>query len=482
MRRAIASIPATLGALLGVVVIVGIAWALIVPPFQSPDETTHFAYAQSLAERFALPGDPHRHSQSTDQRLAANASYADAVPFEAGVVKPGGWSPQLSHRYLSDYGNHPSRSNGGGPTSALSNPPLYYLYADLAYWAAYSGNAFDRLYAMQLWGVSLLLLTTVGAWLLAGEVLGRRRIPQLVCAGVAGLLPSESFISTSVNPDALLIALWTFALWLGARVVLRRARQRDAVALCAVTAAAIITKGTAYALVPATVTALVLGLLLRPRETRAADLKRLGAATLALVVPVLAWVALAGALSRPAVNGAPGGGKAVNIRQFVSYLWQFYLPRLPFLTKVPEGDGLPLYSLWIRGGWGVFGWLEVRMVEWVYALLAAISVLVLIPAAAIIARFRDRPRLALVTFFAVAVASLLVLLHVTDYLDYLATGQVLLQGRYLLPLVGLFGLAAGLVLTRLPVRFRGPVAGFALAGLLLLQLLALGTVAETYYT
>ena len=45
----LASIPASLGALLGVVAIVGIAWALIVPPFQSPDEPTHFAYAQSLA-------------------------------------------------------------------------------------------------------------------------------------------------------------------------------------------------------------------------------------------------------------------------------------------------------------------------------------------------------------------------------------------------------------------------------------------------
>ena len=34
------------------VAIVGLCWALLVPPWQSPDELAHFAYAQSLAESF----------------------------------------------------------------------------------------------------------------------------------------------------------------------------------------------------------------------------------------------------------------------------------------------------------------------------------------------------------------------------------------------------------------------------------------------
>ena len=58
-----------------------------------------------------------------------------------------------------------------------------------------------------------------------------------------------TFISTSVNPDALLITLWTSALWLGARVINRRAQGADVIALCAVAAAAILTKATSYALV-----------------------------------------------------------------------------------------------------------------------------------------------------------------------------------------------------------------------------------------
>ena len=73
-----------------------------------------------------------------------------------------------------------------------------------------------------------------------------------------------TFMSTAVNPDALLITLWTFALWLGARVINRRAPSRDAIALCGVTAAAILTKATSYALVVPVLLALFIGWRRRP--------------------------------------------------------------------------------------------------------------------------------------------------------------------------------------------------------------------------
>ncbi len=33
----------------------GLLWSVLIPPFQSPDETEHFAYAQYLAETGRLP-------------------------------------------------------------------------------------------------------------------------------------------------------------------------------------------------------------------------------------------------------------------------------------------------------------------------------------------------------------------------------------------------------------------------------------------
>ena len=49
-----------------------------------------------------------------------------------------------------------------------------------------------------------------------------------------------------------------------------------------------------------------------------------------------------------------------NVRQFLSYVWQFYLPRLPFLTPFRTTPQLPVYDIWVHQVAGVFGWLEAR--------------------------------------------------------------------------------------------------------------------------
>ncbi len=81
------------------------------------------------------------------------------------------------------------------------------------------------------------------------------------------------------------------------------------------------------------------------------------------------------------------------MRQFVSYVWQFYLPRLPWMTPFRSTAGLPLYDVWLREGWGLFGWLEIELSNWLYALLTGITALIAIAAAAIVVRFRDSLRL-----------------------------------------------------------------------------------------
>ena len=59
--------PAPLSLLLTATLLLGCVWALVVPPFQAPDENAHVAYVQSLAEHRALPGDAARQFQSTEQ-------------------------------------------------------------------------------------------------------------------------------------------------------------------------------------------------------------------------------------------------------------------------------------------------------------------------------------------------------------------------------------------------------------------------------
>jgi hypothetical protein len=223
---------------------------------------------------------------------------------------------------------------------------------------------------------------------------------------------------------------------------------------------------------------------LQPSAERQTITSQFAVPLAALAAPILGWLALAAALGRSAVNTIQTGPGAhsFNIRQFLSYLWQFYLPRLPFMTRFRETSQLPLYDLWIREGWGVFGWRDLAMPDWIYKVCALVSAAVAVGGAVIVARFRDRLRLALLAFFALALIALLVGLHVTDYRAIIAGQSAVIQGRYLLPVLPLFGLAVGLIVTRIPAAWRTATAGGILAVLLVLQVVALSSVATGYYT
>ncbi|MGZ4192682.1 MAG: DUF2142 domain-containing protein [Solirubrobacteraceae bacterium] len=473
--------PRSLAALLAIVISIGLAWSLVVPPWQTPDELAHFAYAQSLAESFTLPGQPGHLGASTDETYADTSVGASRGAFWPEAAPPD-WNRSDYDAYLVAEQDRPPRDNGSGPTSAVGNPPLYYAYAAVAYLLDHGGTAFGRLYAIRLAGVVLLALTTLSAWLLAGEVFGRRRLPQLTCAAVAGLMPMVTFMSTAVNPDALLITLWTLDLWLGARVINHRARVGDVIALGAVTAAAILAKAPSYALVAPVGLAVLCGWLRRPRDERAAALKGIAVGALLLCAPVLGWVALAPSLGGMSITTVPtSAAHPFSVRQFLNYVWQFYLPRLPFLSRFKTTTGLPAYEIWVRQGAGTFGWLDVALPRWMYLTAAWLAGGIAVASIALLARLRDRRHLALLGFFALTLVALLGVLHVTEYRALLAGEGQFLQGRYLLPVVSLLGLAVALVVSRIPLKARSFACGLTLVGLLSAQAISLATVVHSYY-
>ena len=210
----------------------GFVWALVVPPFQVPDETSHFGYLQAMADG-RLPGDQRRPGFTSEQILAGGA--ANAFQTAAISATRPEWSRPLYERWLRDDAASPakSRNDGGGYNAAGPNPPTYYLYEAIPYHVV-GGDVFDRLYAARIASLLWLLVTVAGAWLLAGEVFGRNRVLQLTTAGVAGLWPMVSFLSAAVNPDSMLYALWTLALWLGARLIKRGLTPASGAAFLAV--------------------------------------------------------------------------------------------------------------------------------------------------------------------------------------------------------------------------------------------------------
>jgi 4-amino-4-deoxy-L-arabinose transferase-like glycosyltransferase len=465
----------------------GVTWALLNAPWQSPDETWHFGYAQSVAERGALPGG-QRPTFSSEQITADQYSRAGRLAFNPILRAP--FSESDYDRWSRANAALPgsSRSDGGGTNAAASNPPLYYMYEAPAYLAASGGDVFDRLYAMRLWSMLLLLAAVVGTWLLAGELFGGNRLLQLGAAAVVGFQPMATFMSTSVNPDGMLLALWAIGLWLGVRILKRGITWQQGLALSAVAAAAALTKASGYLLVVAA-GAVVVFSLWRMRGEGVRRLARVATVSLLVVtLPVGAWLVYTRVQDRPAVNEITSQtGTQVSVfdfspSYFASYLWQFYLPKLPSQADLPGGISKDYgYDIWFGTGWGVFGWKDARLSPDVYSALRWISFAVLLAAAMAFVRRRVRLGLPVALFLAFNFLGLVLALHWVEFRFVVERGEAFLQGRYLLPLLPIAACAGAAALTLVPNRGRGAALGVGLAGLFALQVLSLATVLERYY-
>ena len=328
-------------------------------------------------------------------------------------------------------------------------------------------------------------LTVLGTWLLAGEVLGRRRVLQTAAAAVPALAPMVSFMTGAVSPDGMLYAVSTLALWLGVRAIRRDVPARDAVAFFALVAVACTIKTASVALLPAA--ALVAGLGVWARRHRRASAVRFGAAIVVPLLLALGIWALAADLADQSfaaqiVESTSPVADGSSVREFFSYVWQFYLPRTPIQYDYEfTAEGLPLISIWMTHGWAAFGWLEVRFWEWVYWVLGAVSVGIGIAAVVALVRARRRVDIRVAAFLALAALALLAGLHWTDYRQLEAGARGFMQTRYLFPLIGVFGLALAGALSLVPARRRAGAVGATIAALFAFDLLSLGLVLERFY-
>lgn len=463
--------------------LLAVAWALISPPLQAPDENSHVGYVQTLAETGDLPGAPDRPPFSTEQLTAAEVSNADQAAAQSSVRME--WDPRADTRWERRARALPERArqDGGGPNPASSNPPLYYLWEAPAYLIASNGDFFDRLLAMRIASSLWLALTVIATWLLVGEVLGRDPFLQLAAAGLAGLAPMMTFVSASVSPDGMLFAIWTLALWLGVRALKRGLTAARAAALFAAVGAAIVVKATSYALVPGALLVLTVGLWRKRPAARELALIG-GTATAALALTAGAWFAIARLVDRAPAGqiSSASATTGTNVRELLSYVWQFYLPKLPFQTDYPTvANHIPVFDIWIRGVWGAFGWTEVTFPPEVYAVLALFTAGVIAASALVRWRTRRSADLAVGGFLLLTVVSLLAGLHWSEY-RLLESGQGNFnQGRYLLPLVGIAGLVLANALRALAPARRALGAGAALGGLFILQAFSLGLVLERFH-
>ena len=445
--------PPALGRAAGGQPLLAVTWAACCPAFQAPDEQSHFTLrADRSPSATRCPASPSRPFFSTaaerghrgrqlrpGRRAAARSSPSGATRSSATGRRPQAQAP---------------RDDGGGPG------PAYRLPADRVRVAGDRLRRRVRRHAVRRAARRAADVGAVAAGHGARDVAARgrgARPPARCCRRpprrCPRWLPMFTFISASVSPDGMMYALWTLALWLGVRCVKRGvplARRRR-----------VLRAGRARLHGQDDELRAAPGGAVRRRARPAgapavADRRRAARWPPRSSVAARAHARRVGARrrgeDRPAaaqVHRVHGGRQpaGTNWRELLSYVWQYYLPRAAVPAEVPASR--PAAIRCCRSGsrraGRAFGWLEVKFAavglpgarrrsRWASSPAAL--------AALVRARRRDRPARRSASSRSPSWRCSAACTGPTTTSSRPARAGFM-QGRYLFPVIGIFGARAG---------------------------------------
>jgi hypothetical protein len=316
--------------------------------------------------------------------------------------------------------------------------------------------------------------------------MGRVRWKQALAAGVVALEPQLAFMSAVVNADNLLIALTTGFLLAAVRLVKRGPSMGRVLACSGLSAAAVLTHGRGLVTLPVLAVTLLTAWI-KHRPSARDMLEQAGAAVATVGGSFTAYVLFGRASGQGGVYGGQVSGLnsgAFNVRQFLSSIYQFYFPRLP--SMAPRiGPAYGYRQVFIETFYATFGSLEVIFKSRVYDALQFLSAAGLVGFyTACVLRFRSLLRhWPIVAVMLSLLLTNMLFLHYVSYRALLGNGGAdpLIVGRYLLPMVSLFGMAIAFTAGALPRRV-GTLVGSAILSIgVLLSLASIALTTVRFY-
>ena len=445
-------------------------WSVIIPPFQVPDEVSHFGYAQYLAETGSPPPQSAGLQYSPQEYAALFGLYWGTVignPNARGVITV----PQ-DQQLRADLRANPDPLGPGGTSVATNQPPLYYALEAIPYWLSPSNDILTRLVFMRLLSALMAAGTVLAVFMFLRELLPGTPWTWTVGALMVAFQPMFDFIGASVQGDNLLYLASALTFFVLARAWQRGLTVGRGAAIGGALALGMLAKLTFLALMPGAGLALLV-LAWRARGPGWQYTCRALATSIGVAVAPVALYALlnvtvwgrgsplAGGLA--SVTSAPGPistGGGVGWHATLDYAWELFFPRLPFMNHVYFPGESPLYLIWLNGSIGHFGVLDYTFPAWVYNdfrdlvyALAALSVIGVIRL-----RHAIRPLLGLFACYTVMAGGLLAVIGYLSAQAALGGSYPFPQARYLFPLLALYALAIVLATRALPRRWA-PVLG-----------------------
>ncbi len=337
---------AAVSLILTLFLLTGLAYSLVVPPFETPDELFHYAFARHLAAGNGLPVQAAEKTGPWEQEGSQPPLYYSLVALvTAGIDQTG----------LADYAVRNPRANMGDPHRPGNKNFMLY--------SAQSAPLRGVNLALHVgrW-ISLILgaLTIFFTYLLARYAFPHDRWSRLLATSLAATIPQFIFISASLSNDSLIT--FTSAVALVCLAALRsRARshhlqRRHWIGLGFILGLATLSKLQGLGLLPLTAAAILLNVRLKTAWRSVLE----GALLVGLSVLIVAgwWY-----LRNVELYGDPFG------TQNLLSVTGVRVEPLTFQGLFGELRGLQMSFF------GIFGWFSILLPPWTYTLFELLTVL-----------------------------------------------------------------------------------------------------------
>lgn len=338
MRRHRSLLSSTaLASIILVYCVLGLAYAVETPRWQTPDEPAHYNYVVYLAENGRFPvlhmGDyPHQYLEE---------------------IKAAGFPPEMSIEPIR-YEFH--------------QPPLYYVLAAAVHQVASPLGFNGQFLALRLLSVVLGAILLLVTYAIARELFPGELFLALVATAFVATLPMHVAMSAAINNDTLAELVLALVVWLCFKELRVGLSQRQTVALGLLVALALLTKTTIYAPV---VLSVLVALAARARELgRRTFLYRLGT-IYGLGLLLSGWWFVRNALTYGGLDlFAWHRHDSIVVGQPTTAQW---IADYGLVSTVQD-----FFAVSFRSFWAQFGWMGVLIDSQLYLLLGVLSAVVVV--------------------------------------------------------------------------------------------------------
>ncbi len=193
-------------------------WITLVPVGQYPDEQSHFAQVQNIAE-FGQSQFNSKENTSYEIDLLEKTLYTDknynnnnAYTYHPEFNIP--YSNSLNGLEENKFNNLPKIARTTlVKQEATENPPLYYYLGSVPYKLLYNSNIFERIYAIRIASLFLFLAQIILSYKIARIVFKKEKILQITLPALLAFMPMLVFASTGVLPDPLTNLIFTLIIY-----------------------------------------------------------------------------------------------------------------------------------------------------------------------------------------------------------------------------------------------------------------------------